>query len=378
MRNAVLLIGMFLIVSVFTSCRSENKVDPERLKQITEEEKEEEEVEVDSLPEVKFKRVYINSAKELSRLREQYSFADKDAPAHRAITTINRKEFRFFQVGDTIVEPDQIYGELKYYSIFPTYYKEARHIPKLVVVSAKYQCYACYEKGVIVYYAAANTGKESSQTYPGRYNINWKHKDHCSSIDDGWRMPYTVNFHLRAGNAFHQYSMQGRPRSHSCVRQFMQDAKWIFYWTDRGRLAVDSVTKCLYATRLGTMVLIIDAFDYARKRFGPWLDITDNKSVYLPMPEDPENYEWPFIPIKQLVGGAVGLPGGYDRYKYAEDTLRARGILRPEVVITSAAQTRRQKKIREQRAAADAAKRELEAGKTEENATSKATEGHNK
>lgn len=344
MKRSFILIGFLIVMSLCSSCRTENKLDPAYL-QAKEKEKEEE-VQVDSLPTINLKRTYIKSGAVLSRIRNQYNYGEKDSPAHRAITTLNRKEFRFFHVGDTIVEPDQIYPELKYYSIFPTAYPAAKHIPKLVVVSAKYQCYGCYENGKIVYFAAANTGKESSQTYPGRYYINWKDKDHRSSIDNGWRMPYTVNFHLRAGNAFHQFAMQGRPKSHSCVREFMQDAKWIYSWSDRAKLGIDSVTKCMVATKPGTMVLIIDAFDYTRKRFGPWLDIKSNKSVNLPMPEDPDNFEWPFIPIKQLVGGAAGLPGGYDRYKYAEDSLRARGFLRPDVTITSAAASKRHKYYR--------------------------------
>lgn len=283
----------------------------------------------DSLPTINFKRFHIKDSVALSKIRSEYNFGEVLSAPHRAIVTLNRKEFRFFRIGDTIVTPERISNKITDYSIFPPCYPDGRNIPKLVFISNKYQCYACYENGKLVRFAAANTGSEKSQTYPGRYSMNWKKRIHHSSLDSHWVMPYTINFHFEAGNAFHQFTMPGRPVSHSCVRQFASDAEWLYNWGDRARWDTAGVK-----TKVGTTVIILDAFDFSRKKFGPWLDLTSNKAVQIQLPKDPMNYELALIPICQIPPGASATLGDMTRYINAEDTLRARGVIRPNVVLT--------------------------------------------
>ncbi len=310
----------------------------------------------DSLETMKFQKYIIADENDLQSIKNEYDYSNKSSFKNKLIRVLNRKDFRFFRVGDTIVRPDRITNNILDYSIFPSCYREAKDIPKLIVISNKYQCYACYENGKLVQFAAANTGKERTQTYPGKYYTNWKKKNHRSSIDSNWRLPFNVNFHLQAGNAFHQFTMPGRPVSHSCVRQFMSDAEWLFNWVEKAKF--DTNRRII---QQGTLVIIIDVFDFNRKKFGPWLDIADNKSANIILPKDPNNYEEPFIPLSQIPAGARGSLKNKERYINAVDSLVARGYLRPDVKVTPSVNYNHLRKQRREAAAkAKAEKLKLE------------------
>ena len=328
-NNSAIIFALFSAL-LFVACKPENrKINSREQKEIIREENNWI-AGCDTLPTMVFRKIFVSDSNVLAVIRNDYKYSDPESAEHKILTTLNRKEFRFIRINDTIVVPGIVSDNITDYSLFPACYPEARHLPKIVVVSNKYQCYACYEDGKLIHYAAVNTGSEKSQTYPGRYYMTWKQLDHRSSLDSNWHMPYTINFHLQAGNAFHQFTMPGRPVSHSCIRQFRRDAKWLYEWSDRAKFDT-----CRNVIRNGTMVLVLDAFDFGRKRFGPWLDLMSNKEAEIQLPANPENYELPFIPIEQIPRGArERLPGGYERYKYAEDTLRARGIIRSHVQIS--------------------------------------------
>ena len=73
---------------------------------------------------------------------------------------MNRKDIQFVRIGDTLLIPDTLMEDLRAYSVFPQYYAAADTITKLIMVSNAMQCYACYENGELVRFAAANTGEE--------------------------------------------------------------------------------------------------------------------------------------------------------------------------------------------------------------------------
>lgn len=283
----------------------------------------------DTFINIKYNKVYIKNLAELNKIKADFNYDDTLSPAHRAIITLNRKEFRFFHVKDSIIVPEMVNPDLRAYSVFPECYPGAKSINKIIIVSNKYQSYACYENGKLVRFSAANTGKERTQTYPGRYKLNWRQLVRKSSIDSLWVLPYTLNFHQYAGNAFHHFEMPGRPVSHSCVRQFNQDAKWLYKWAEVTKY--DSLKKPIENT--GTPVLIIDNFDYSRKRFGPWLDLSSNKDVKLQLPNKPMEYEEALIPICQIPKESRGCLKDRNRYEKAEEILRSRGVIRPNVTL---------------------------------------------
>jgi hypothetical protein len=310
----------------------------------------------DTFPLIQYHNIVLHDMDYRNKIYREYEYDGNNWTKNKTFRTLNREEVRFLRTGEKLVIPDTFILDQRAYSIFPAFYWEAREIPKIIIVSNKYQAYGCYEFGKLVRFAATNTGKEATQTYPGRYALVWKKAEHRSSLDSHWVMPYNFNFHSNAGNAFHQFTMPGRPVSHSCCRQFMEDAKWLFYWGegikkgDDGRLIQLS----------GTPVLIIDHFDFSRKRGGPWLELTSNKDKVIELPEDPMNYELALIPMCQIPPSSRHtLPGGYARYRYAEDTLRARGVIRQHVVLI---ETKNFNVLRRKKAEAEA-KKQIEAEK---------------
>ena len=289
----------------------------------------------------------------LDSIRRRYGKTKGGNEAFRAITTLNRKEFGFIHLGDTIITPDTVIGDLRAYSIFPARYPDGDTLPKLIFISNKYQCYACYEYGHLVRFAACNTGTERKATFPGRYALNWKERLRISSLNENWKLPFTFNFHLYAGNAFHQFVMPGRPVSHSCVRQFMPDAEWLFGWGVGA--ARDANGRMMALT--GTPVIILDVFDFSRPRGGPWLELTSNRENVIQLPKNPMGVEEAWIPISQVPGDARGGIADRHRYMVAEDTLRARGVIRPNVRLSASINYNKIRKAKEAAAAKAAAAR---------------------
>lgn len=278
---------------------------------------------------ISYRNELIRSKEQLQSILEEHSESPENMFKNRAFCLLNRKARYFMRVGDTLVIPERYENNRCAYSIFPQYYHGAKDIKKLLVVSNRYQCYAAYENGIQVHFAACNTGKETTPTYPGRYGLVWKKLEHRSSLDSEWVMPFTWNFNQYAGCAFHQFTMPGYAASHSCIRQFREDAQWLFYW---GRGA--EVRRHNYVHLSGTPVLVIDIFDFTRRRTGPWVALKSNRDIVLELPKDPMAVEDALIPICQIPVGARGALPNRKRYYTAEDTLRARGVIRPGVVLT--------------------------------------------
>ncbi|MFZ9760241.1 MAG: L,D-transpeptidase [Candidatus Kapaibacteriota bacterium] len=290
---------------------------------------------------ITYRKTVIANGKHLDSIRRAYRKIDTiQNIAYRAFITVNRKDLHYFRVGDTVMIPSMLSPNLTDYSIFPAEYHAVDSIPKIIMVSNAWQSYACYEYGKLVRFAACNTGEERKATFPGKYSLNWRHILRRSSLNSSWILPYTWNFHLHAGSAFHQFDMPGRPVSHSCIRQFRDDARWLFYW---GEGAKRDTLKRRYIPFSGTTVIILDMFDFTRKKGGPWWDITDN-SFKITLPEDPLATEEAWIPISQVPSSARGGLPNKERYVSAEDTLRARGIIRDGVKLRASIQYSKKKK----------------------------------
>jgi len=273
-----------------------------------------------------FTKTVVKDAKALTELRRTYAKTDSTWAAYRALTLANRKDINYYRVGDTVMMPDTIVEDLRAYSIFPQWYPEAIDIPRLVLISNKWQCYGCYSNGELVRFAAVNSGEEHKPTFPGRYAVNWKQRLRHSSLDSTWILPFTVNFHQFAGSAMHQFDMPGRPVSHSCVRQFLSDAEWMFKFVRTKK--VDSNRRSIPFS--GTPVIILDVFDFSRRKGGPWRDITSTKDVVIALPKMPLEVEEALIPISQIPKDVRGGLPNRKRYMEADSILRERGVIRPK------------------------------------------------
>lgn len=309
-----------------------------------------------SLPTIQYNRVVLN-AHLLDSLRRTCAKTTATWSGYRALTTLNRKDIQYFRIGDTVVLPDTVAEDLRAYSVFPTYYPGAREIPKIIVISNTWQSYACYEFGLLARFAAANTGEERKPTFPGRYAVTWKQRKRISSLDSTWILPFTVNIHQYAGSAMHQFDMPGRPVSHSCVRQFLSDAEWVYKWVNVAK--IDSSRQFIPFT--GTPVIIHGLFDFSRRRGGPWLELTSNKPQITDLPAKPMEVEQALIPISQIPKVVRGALPNRSRYNQAEEELRKRGWIRESVHLRESIDynklRREKKKAAAAKAKADSARR---------------------
>lgn len=282
-------------------------------------------------PIINYRTVVFTKASELNKFLKEHKPQKSNIIKYRVITMLNRKELRYFRLNQKIVVPDTYVPDLRAYSVFPLYYEGAKDIPKLILVSNVYQSYACYEFGNLVRFAAANTGKKTTPTYPGRYSLYWRDRLRRSSFNEEWVMPFTWNFHLLIGAAFHQFAMPGYPVSHSCIRQFKEDAEWLFNWGEGAKYK----PKGGYVPFSGTPVIIIDFFDFVKGE-RHWLNLTSNQFKIQNLPTHPLEVEEALIPIQHVPPELRSLLSKKDlkRYKYAEDTLKARGILPKNVRLT--------------------------------------------
>jgi len=329
------LLIYIILVFILIACNNDNKQDKSIIEEFFEPELSIEEQKIadsldrleiiksyDKFKKINYKMLVIEDKAKLNEIFTKYGFTKENRTNNKIFITLNRKESKYLRVGDTIVVPDTIIDDNLAYSCFPYYYPEAKHLAKLIVVSNVYQSYACYEKGELVRFAACNTGKERTPTFPGRYALVWKAKERRSSLDSTWIMPFTYNFHRYAGNAFHQYEMPGYAASHSCIRQFLSDAEWLYNW-GKGVKVVNK--KQIWLS--GTPVIIVGVPDYSLRHSGPWSFLKNNKERPIELNYDPMSVEEALIPFSQIPESIRHWIPQKERYRYAEDTLRKRGII---------------------------------------------------
>ena len=317
-------ISCLLFSFSFNSCDTDKKPEDVRIDSTS---SKNDSIIFNPFPLVKYRLDTIKDRQELISIIKNYRKTPQNYSAYRAFITLNRKELRYINVGSAVVIPDTIINDLRAYSIFPNYYEGAKNIKKLVVVSNVYQSYGCYEYGKLVRFTAINSGKERTPSYPGRYAMNWKEKVHRSSIDSNWSMPYTINIHMQAGSAMHNFEMPGKPASHSCIRQFYEDAEWIYYWGDR--IKTDPNRNLIPMS--GTPIIIIDYYDFNPGKGYRWKYLKDNHERVITLPDNPMGVEEALIPISQIPKEARGGLVNRWRYIHAEDSLRARGVIRQGV-----------------------------------------------
>lgn len=279
---------------------------------------------------ITYHRLAVSSQSILDSVRRTFAKTPDTWKNYRVLTLLNRKDIQYVRIGDTLVLPDTIMEDLRAYSVFPQYWPGGDTVRKAIFISNTWQAYACYQYGELVRFAACNSGEERKPTLPGRYAVNWRDRKRVSSLDSTWILPFTVNFHLYAGSAFHQFDMPGRPVSHSCVRQFMADAEWLYKWVRTAR--VDTVNH-RFIPWTGTPVVILDVFDFRRRRGGPWLELTSNSPVGITLPDDVHAVEEALIPISQIPKEARGALPNRKRYVTADSVLRERGLIREGITL---------------------------------------------
>lgn len=194
-------------------------------------------------------------------------FGQKGTDVILALNRIDRKNFKR---KDSLIVPDTIITNWKYYSPFPLKVEDAYQIPKLILVSQKIQAFGAYQLGNLILWGAASTGKKETPTPNGLFHTNWKAEETVSTFNDEWILKWCFNLDNFEGVSIHQYDMPGYPASHSCVRLYEKDAEWIYNWADQWIVTADEESVLAY----GTPVIIFDEYDFEYPK--PWRELVND------------------------------------------------------------------------------------------------------
>ncbi len=103
---------------------------------------------------------------------------------------------------------------------------------RLVVVFLDIQYFGAYEKGNLLFWGPVCSGRDGRRTPKGKFKIIWKAKKYTSKKYAA-EMPFAMNI-ANWGLFLHEQSLTGKPSSHGCIRLLHEDAKRLYYWTQKG------------------------------------------------------------------------------------------------------------------------------------------------
>jgi lipoprotein-anchoring transpeptidase ErfK/SrfK len=194
------------------------------------------------------------------------------------VLAINRIDDRNLHQGMSMIVPTT-FEDPTLWQFMPEEISNAKNIPKLVIVNQRTQAFGFFENGKLVRSGPVSSGKESTPTPNGLFFTNWKGKEVVSTFSDEWVLKWDFNIDNFNGVALHQYAMPGYPASHSCVRLYEKDAKWLYDWADQWVLADDGQTKLAS----GIPVIIYGKYDFSKGE--PWKMLPENPE-FLKISED--------------------------------------------------------------------------------------------
>ena len=150
------------------------------------------------------------------------------------IKKINRIDEKHLPQSKKILIPQNLEKVSRYIPVAKEI-EEVRTFQRAIFFFLEKQYFGAYEYGRLIHWGAISSGKNGS-TPIGLFKIQWKAINYYSKKYDA-AMPFAVNF-SEAGYFFHQQSLPGRPASHGCIRLTMEDAKTLFYWSQKNDLVI--------------------------------------------------------------------------------------------------------------------------------------------
>lgn len=184
------------------------------------------------------------------------------------LMALNRVDEDHFHKLDSVIIPDH-FDSLLSYSPLPFEIKNIDTVPKMILVSYRFQAIGLYEKGKLIRWAPASTGKKTTPTPTGLFYTNWKAKTTVSTENPEWILNWYFNLDNKRGVSLHQYELPGYPASHACVRLREKDAHFIYYWAEQFKL--NDSDKVIAN---GTPVLIFGEYPFGKRR--PWRAICNS------------------------------------------------------------------------------------------------------
>lgn len=170
---------------------------------------------------------------------------------------LNRADVNHLEHLTQLVVPEVWLTDELSYSPLPAEYAWAVPYAKALIVHQPGQVFGGYEHGNLVRWGPLSSGRKTSPTPSGLFQLNWRSKGRHSTVDPTWYMSWYFNFHNPLGLALHEYKLPGYPASHACIRLLKRDAQWLYGWGE-GRTP----------TTAGTPVLILGQYDFDAP--SPW------------------------------------------------------------------------------------------------------------
>lgn len=209
---------------------------------------------------------HLVSLKDSMGKREFEKYNDNQ---QQVICAVNRVDKKHISNLDTIIIPDNLDADFIQYSPFPFGLQELRQIKKIIFFSYPAQAFGAYENGHLVRWGPTNMGREHDKTPTGLFYANWKAEETISTVNDEWELKWNFNIENKLGVGWHQYDMPGYPASHSCLRLYENDAKYLFNWAEQWVLEGTDNVKAK-----GTPAVVFGSYPFGGPK--PWWQLAQN------------------------------------------------------------------------------------------------------
>lgn len=206
------------------------------------------------------------------------------------VARLNRVDRRHVYPGMTIKVPDNI-ADIRDYTPMPKFYETAARHGKYILVDITEQWLGAYQNGKLVFSAPAATGKATTETPTGLFQINARHLTHTSSLyktadnEEQYPMDNALRFHFGSDNVsywIHARDLPGRPASHGCIGLFDEEMQKRVFGTPQNPVLLDS--QKLYEWAAGEEEYDDDYGELDELEDGPTVEVRGSLPRYLKAP----------------------------------------------------------------------------------------------
>jgi len=206
------------------------------------------------------------------------------------VARFNRVDRRHVYPGVTIKVPDNM-EDIRNYTPLPRFYKPAARHEKYILVDVTEQWLGAYEYGRLAFSAPAATGKETTETPTGMFQISTRDLNHTSSLyktandEEQYPMDNALRFHIGEDIVsywLHARDLPGKPASHGCIGLYDEEMQLRVFGTPQKPVLLDS--QKLYEWAAGEEEYEDDNGEAEELEDGPIVEVRGSLPRYLDRP----------------------------------------------------------------------------------------------